>query len=407
MTFQTRKGLDQAAATAPRLAVCAMIEQYFGSTEPSPQLIADNVVRLRRQLDALGVEQVVGLGDIPPGASLLLLRGDVLFEFSTLQAMAHMVGRGAHIDDTLAAVHVEAGDAAAALSKFRREETTGWAPFQIQFTRLGKFREATAKTNPLALFMRRRSKPIAKAALLAPDGLHDRAGGKGAWSGPIPVPEPPEPGTGTDAMASVWLRSPGLDPIVRLRKVLTLQKDACDAFAIKPSAWQGIGFLLLLMTLSFGALGWGWLGAAVGLLAAGCFDLAERASDLKELRLSKSSSGLCVQALVIACLWLFVVFAAGAGSTAQMPAVVLMLLPVAFVVAQATGDQPSLVREAAFGVYVHAILAALSVAMLPVPLVSLAFSGAALLLLLAGAVRAFLLVTTSLAAARRPAAAAA
>lgn len=391
MTFQTRTGLDRAAPMPPRLPVCAMIEQYFGSTEPSPQIIADNMVRLRRQLDALGVDQVVGLGDIPPGASLLLLRGDVLFEFSTLQAMAHVVGRGAHIDDTLAAVHVEAGDAAAALSKFRREETAGWEPFQIQFARLGKFREATAKASPLALFMRRRSKPIAKAALL----VTDRGPGLDPWAGPIPVPEPPEHGTGADAMASVWLRSPGLDPVVRLRKVLTLQKEACDAFAIKPSAWQGIGFLLLLITLSFGALGWGWLGAGVGLLAAGCFDLAERASDLKELRLSKSSSGLCVQALVIACLWLFVVFAAGSGSTAQMPAVILMLLPAAFIAAQATADRPSLVREAAFGVYVHALLAALSVAMLPVPLASLAFSGGALLLVLAGAVRACLLGLSS------------
>lgn len=388
MTFQTRSGLDKAIPSQPKRPVCALIEQYFGRMPPSSPLIVDNVERLRRQLDLLGIEQIVGLGDIPPGASLLLLRGDVLFELATLKTMALRVGGGAHIDDTLAAVHVEAGDAAAALSKFRREEISGWAPFQIKFARLGKFKPS-GPLNPLALFMRRRSAVIAKAAILPNDAALSPAKGRDGAGDPA-----------RDPIASVWARSPGLDPLVRTRKIFALQKEAFDAFGLKPSAWQGIGFMLLLMMISFGALGWGWVGAVTGFIAAGCFDLAERAADLKELRLSKSSSALCVQALVIACLWLFVVFAAGAGATAQMPALVLILLPLAFIMAQASAGRASFARDAAFGVYLHAILAALSVVALSMPLVSLVFSAGALLLLLTVTLRSCLVAIGDVFAAR-------
>lgn len=361
MTFQTPVVLQDPPSGERRPQVCALIEQYFGSTQPSSPLIVENVERLRRQLDALDIDEIVGLGDMPPGASLLLLRGDILFELATIDAMASSPGRGAQIDDMLAAVHVEAGDAAAALSKFRREETSGWEPFQIAFARLGKFKSAGETSGLLALFMRRRVLPIAKAAIL-PTSEDDKA---------------------HDPMENVWAKSPGLDPLVRPRKIYTVQKEAFDAFGLTPNAWQGIGFLLLLVLIGFGVLGWGIAGAVVALFAVGCFDLAERAADLKDLRLSKSTGGLCVQSLVIACLWLFVVFAAKQGSVAQMPALVLLVLPLAFIIAQATSAKRSFSREAAFGVYFHAILASVSVVMIAVPLVSVFCSAIALASLLA------------------------
>lgn len=343
--------------------ICALIEEKFGGKEPVSGLISENVDRLRRQLSLLNIQEVLGLGDIPPGASMLLVRADVLFELSTIEAMARSIGRGAQIDDTLAAVHVEAGDAAAALSKFRREDLTGWAPFQIQFMRLGKFQGQQRKASWLSALLPKRGVTAAKAALLP----------KSLANGAEASHEP---------MESVWARSPGLDPLVRLRKVQKIQKDVFEAFGLSAVAWQGIGFLLLLVTISFGVLGWGWAGACIGLVAAGCFDLAERADDLKNLRLTKSLGALCIQALVIASLWLFAVFAAGSGATAQMPALLLMILPLAFVLAQATARRVSFSRDAAFGVYTHGILAALSVTMLPVPLISLFFSSVGLIVLL-------------------------
>lgn len=393
MTFQTRSGVQAAGPMVLGRPICALIEQSFGSDVPLPPLVSENVDRLRRQLSLLKIDEVVGLGDIPKGASMLLLRADVLFELGTIEAMAQSIGSGAQIDDMLAAVHVEAGDAAAALSKFRRADLSGWAPFQIRFMRLGKFKAQTGKTGWLTAFLPKRAALVAKAALLP------RAKGSQAGEGNKPIPKEPLP---REPMQSVWARSPGLDPLVRFANIHRVQKDVFDAFGLSAEAWRGIGFLLLLVMISFGVLGWGWAGASAGFLAAGCFDLAERADDLKNLRFTKSLGALCIQALVIAALWLFVVFAAGSGTPAQMPALLLIALPVSFVFVHAAAGHHSFGRDAAFGVYGHAILAGLSVTMLPVPLLSLFFSGLGLIVVLSAGASAIVALATDFFARKAP-----
>lgn len=345
--------------------VCALIDGPSADGEgDAALLLRENLLRLRRQLDELGISEVFGLGDIPAGATFMVLRADMVFAFSALSALAKAPGCGAHFEDTLAAVHVGAGDAAAALAKFRRQETTGWQPFHIRFFRLGHFRTETLMQRVLSPFGKRGKGYIAKAALLRTD---------------------PHAASEDQPIREIWRALPGLDRFVRSLHAMEVQLLLRDALGLKPGGWRSIGFLLILVMLSFGAFGWTWFGAVIGLFAAGAFDLAQRADALETLRLSRRAGDICIQALVISCLWLFAVFAAGQGAVAKMPALVLVAMPVAFIAAQAsrrflphTGfeDMP-------FGLYFQALLVSAVVAALPVPLLSIFFSALGLAVFLA------------------------
>ncbi|MEO0410938.1 MAG: hypothetical protein AAF221_03735 [Pseudomonadota bacterium] len=345
-------------ATAPLQAskVCALIDGPDPDGDGAAAiLLAENLLRLRRQLDDLSISEVFGLGDIPAGATFLVLRADMIFAFSALSALARAPGCGAHFEDTLAAVHVEAGDAAAALAKFRRQETTGWQPFHIRFFRLGHFRTQTLTQRLLSPFGKRGKGTIAKAALLRTD---------------------PHAADEDQPIREIWRALPGLDRFVRSLHAMEVQLLLRDALGLKPTGWRGIGFLLILVMLSFGAFGWTWFGAVIALFAAGAFDLAQRASALEDLRLSSRSSDICTQALVISCLWLFAVFAAGQGATAKMPALVLIAMPAAFIAAQASRRllPHAAFEDMPFGLYLQALLVCAVVAALPLPLLSIFFS---------------------------------
>lgn len=343
--------------------VCALIDGIDLDEEPS-FVVAENLLRLRRQLDLLNIKEVFGLGDIPAGASFMIVRADTVFAFAGLAALAQNPRCGAHLEDTLAAVHVEGGDAAAALAKFRRQELSGWQPFHIHFTRLGRFHPETTAQRLIGALSRRGRGVIAKAAQLRLDPYAEEAD--------QPVRE-------------IWQSLPGLDRFVRSLRASEVQLMLRDALGLRPAGWRAIGFLLLLVMISFGAFGWTWLGAVIGLFAAGTFDLAQRARAYQDLRLSRSPEDLCIQALVISCLWLFAVFSGGYGAVAKMPALVLMAIPVAFVAAQASRKllPPFSLEEIPFGVYLQALLVACAVASLPVPLLSIFFSAAGLLSMVA------------------------
>ncbi|MEM1018962.1 MAG: hypothetical protein AAGJ09_00560 [Pseudomonadota bacterium] len=351
--------------------VCALV-QTFGTEETAHLQLTENLARIRRQLDALRIKEVFGLGDIPAGSSLLLLRADVLFEFSGLTALAAFPGQGAYFGGCVAALHVEGGDAAAALAKFRRQETAGWQPFQIQFWRLGAFNAPFGRS--FWPFGRGKAQTIAKAAYLDPAVGLDKE----------------------DQMdQDVWQSLPGLDRFVRSNRVTEVQRLLNHALNLKPSGWQGIGFLLLLVMLSFGTFGWVWLGAAIGLFAAGAFDLGHRLHMLQDLRLTHRSQDLCLQALVVSCLWLFAVFSAGYGATAQMPALVLIALPFAFIAALANRrvGKSTALDSVAFGVFGQGLLVCGVVSTLPIPLLSLFLSAFGLILMTAVAIAAALQLT--------------
>ncbi|MEM7569687.1 MAG: hypothetical protein AAF337_07825 [Pseudomonadota bacterium] len=357
-------------ALAQRQKVCALIDatalpdpDAFAANGNAHALLAENIERLRRQLDRLGVQEVFGLGDIVQGSSFMVLRQDVVFEFSALAALVQRPGCAAQFEDTLAAVHVEAGDAAAALAKFRRQDASGWQPFHIRFFRLGHFTSQRFYQRFFSLFGKARRGAIAKAALLRTDPYAQRD---------------------DQPVGDIWRALPGLDPFMRSVRAMDVQLLARDALGIRPAGWRGIGFLLILIMLSFGAFGWLWLGAVIALFAAGTFDLAKRAQTLEDLRLAPTSADICIQALVMACLWLFAVFAAGHGAVAKLPALVLVAIPIAFIAVQASRRLvgPYAFESAAFGTYGQALLVCLVTASLPAPLLSLLFSAIGLLLML-------------------------
>lgn len=353
----------ESSSPRPRAPVCALIDGPELNAV-SHHWVAENFQRLRRQLDHLGIEEVFGLGDIPAGSSFMVVRLDMVFAYSALAALAERPGCGAHFEDTLAAVHVEAGDAAAALAKFRRQETTGWQPFHIHFFRLGPFEKTTLSQRLLGQFGTKSRSVIARAAQLRTD---------------------PHATIDDQPIDDIWQALPGLDRFVGSIHAQDLQLLLRNALGLKPSGWQAIGFLLLLVMLSFGAFGWIWLGAAIGLFAAGLFDLAQRSQAFELLQFSRSPNDLCIQALVTACLWLFAVFAAGQGAVAKMPALVLITIPLAFIAAQASRRllPPRSYQDLPFGLYLQALLVCAVVASLPAPLLSIGLSAFGLATMLA------------------------
>jgi len=341
MTVQGHMIIAEHRALEPE-RVCALIEMPFRAAQPLSAVLQDNLARIRRQCDALGMEEVTGLGGIAPGASLLLVRADVIFELSALEALCGRIGYAAQIGDKLAAVHVDAGDAAAALSKFRREETTGWAPFRVKFLRLEAFDAPSPRGRRLAWG---KQKLLAVKAARLPSGDTTAA---------------------QQVLSSAWSATPGLESWLRLPVLLRAQKKLSDAGVLSPAQWRWIGLLLLCGMVGCGVSGYLWAGALAGLLGAACFDIAERATDFLALSLSNTLSALCIQTLITAAFWLFVVAAGRQGDSAAIAMLVLLVLPLAFVLRQAVSGQ----KTALFGVYMQGLLASGSALTLGYPLVS-------------------------------------
>ncbi|MEM9878874.1 MAG: hypothetical protein AAF862_06305 [Pseudomonadota bacterium] len=355
-------------ALATPASICALVD---GLGEPStPVWIAENAERLRRQLSHLGIELITGLGEIPPGASVILVRADVLFECAALCSLAAQLNCGVKVGDALAAIHVDAGDAAAALSKFRRGETSGWAPFQIQFTRAALFtrpsqaghaiKSSIVDTVPYA--------GRAKAALLP--RTDDAAAHR--------------------ALQQVWAAAPGLDGLIRPRSLLNLQKLVFDRLGMTQTEWRYVGTLLGVGMIACAYLQLTWASLAIGLLAAGCFDMAERAHAFVGIKLTNSIHAPSAQIVIIAVFWLCMVLLSAASQAATIASILLAVLPFVFILRQSAGHPTSKLNMMLFGVYGHWALATasiVSVALAPLPLIAVGFAAGAVALAMLSALR--------------------